>query len=195
MRIAFYVLTAIVVFAPAPVLAQDWTNYFDYEQRFSVNLPGEPTMEDTTIVSQRGGTYPARVYRAEEGDSRYIVKVINYTGAVISDVRGSIAWEAWKYRRDALESGGEITFDGYAQIDRIEGHQLQIANAHTTRTFIAIHLLASRLYVLEATVPEEAPPPALFQVSLQMLDENGERASFDIDPDGQRTDLGRETLR
>jgi hypothetical protein len=28
-----------------------------------------------------------------------------------------------------------------------------------------------------------------------MLDGNGERASLDIDPDGQRTDLGRETLR
>ena len=195
MRIAIYILTAIITFAPVPVLAQDWINYFDYEQRFSVNLPGEPTIEDTMIVSQRGGTYPARIYRANEGESRYVVKVTNYTGAVISDIRGSIAWEAWKYRMDALESGGEITFDGYAQVDRIEGHQLQIANADTSRTFIAINLLASRLYVLEATVPETAPPPALFQVSLQMLDENGERASFDIDPDGQRTDLGRETLR
>ena len=195
MRIATCILTVIITFAPVPVFAQDWINYFDIEQRFSVNLPGEPSIEDTTIVSQRGGSYPARIYRANEGDSRYMVKVINYTGAVISDIRGSIAWEAWQYRKDAFESGGEITFDGYAQVDRIEGHQLQIANADTSRTFIAINLLASRLYLLEATVPEGAPPPALFQVSLQMLDENGERASFDIDPDGQRTDLGRETLR
>ena len=195
MRIATCILTVIIPFAPVPVFAQDWINYFDIEQRFSVNLPGEPSIEDTTIVSQRGGSYPARIYRANEGDSRYMVKVINYTGAVISDIRGSIAWEAWQYRKDAFESGGEITFDGYAQVDRIDGHQLQIANADTSRTFIAINLLASRLYLLEATVPEGAPPPALFQVSLQMLDENGERASFDIDPDGQRTDLGRETLR
>ena len=64
MRIATYILTAIITFAPVPVLAQDWINYFDYEQRFSVNLPGEPTIEDTMIVSQRGGTYPARIYRA-----------------------------------------------------------------------------------------------------------------------------------
>ena len=195
MRIGGYVLTAIIMCAPFPALAQDWINYFDLEERFSVNLPGEPTIEENSIVSQRGSTYPARIYRANEDDSRYIVKVVNYTGAVISDVRGSIAWEAWKYRKAALESGGEITFDGYAQVDRIEGHQLQIANADTTRTYIALNLLASRLYVLEATVPETAPPPALFQVSLQMLDENGERASFNIDPDGQRTDLERETLR
>lgn len=195
MRIAISILSAILLLAPVPALAQDWINYFDLDERFSVNLPGEPIIEDTEIVSQRGGTYPQRIYRANDGESQYIVRVINYTGSVISDVRGSTAWEAWKYRQAALESGGTITFDGYAQVDRIEGHQLQITNTDTTQTFVAMNLLASRLYVLEATVPDSAPPPALFQVSLQMLDENGERASFDIDPDGQRTDLGRETMR
>jgi hypothetical protein len=195
MRIASFILTAIIFVAPAPALAQDWINYFDLGERFSVNLPGEPMIEETTIVSQRGGNYPARIYRANDGDSSYMVKVVNYTGSVISDVRGSMAWEAWQYRKAAIESDGEITFDGYAQVDRIEGHQLQITNANTTRTYVALNLLASRLYLLEAIVPADAPPPALFQVSLQMLDENGERASFDIDPDGQRTDLGRETLR
>ena len=195
MRISSFVLAAITLLAPAPALAQDWINYFDLEERFSVNLPGDPTIEETSIVSQRGGTYPAKIYRANDGDSHYVVKVVNYDGSVISDVRGSIAWEAWQYRKAAIESGGEITFDGYAQVDRIEGHRLQITNADTTRTYVALNLLASRLYLLEAIVPADAPPPALFQVSLQMLDENGERASFDIDPDGQRTDLGRETLR
>jgi len=195
MRIASFILSAFIIFAPTQALAQDWINYFDLGERFSVNLPGEPVIEEASIVSQRGSTYPARIYRANDGDSSYMVTVINYTGSVISDVRGSMAWEAWKYRKAAIESGGEITFDGYAQVDRIEGHQLQITNADTTRTYVALNLLASRLYLLEAIVPADAPPPALFQVSLQMLDENGDRASFDIDPDGQRTDLGRETLR
>jgi len=195
MRLTGTLFAALFLFAPAPSYAQDWINIFDLEQRFSVNLPGEPRTEDTTIVSQRGGTYPERIYRADDGDSHYVVKVVNYTGAEISDVRGSIAWEAWKYRKAAIDAGAEITFDGYAQVERIEGHQLQITNTDTTRTFVAAHLLDSRLYVLEATVPQGAPPPALFQVSLQMLDENGERVSFEIDPDGQRKDLGRETLR
>jgi hypothetical protein len=194
MRIGSTLLATIILFVPVPSLAQDWINYFDLEERFSVNLPGEPTIEETSIVSQRGGTYPAHIYRASDGESRYMVKVANYTGSVISDVRGSMAWEAWKYRKAAIESGGEITFDGYAQVDRIEGHQLQITNADTTRTYVALNLLASRLYILEVIVPQGAPPPALFQVSLQMLDEHGERVSFDIDPDGQRTYLGRETL-
>jgi hypothetical protein len=194
MRATILILTALILFAPIPALAQEWINYFDLDQRFSVNLPGQPAIEDVMVPSQRGGTYPARIYRASDGDSRYMVKVVDYTGSVISDVRGSIAWEAWQYRKAAIESGGEITFDAYAQVDRIEGHQLQITNADGTRTFFAAHLLASRLYVLEAIVPEGAPPPVMFQTSLQMLDENGERASFDIDPDGQRTDLGRPTV-
>lgn len=79
MRATICILTATILFAPIPALMQEWINYFDLDQRFSVNLPG-------------------------------------------------------------------------------------------------------------------APPPVMFQTLLQMLDENGERASFDIDPDGQRTDLGRPTV-
>ncbi len=195
MRIASWFLAAIIMVAPVPAFAQDWINYFDTEQRFSVNLPGEPTIEDATIISQRGSTYPERIYRANDGESRYIVKVIDYAEALVSDVRGSVAWEAWQYREDALESGGKITFDAYAEIDQIEGHQLQITNADESHTFLAIHLFARRLYVLEATVPEGAPLPMLFQVSLQFLDENGERVRYEIDADGQRTLLDRPTLR
>jgi len=196
-------LTAIIMLFPVPAFAQDWINYFDYEQRFSVNLPGEPTIENATIVSQRGDTYPERIYRADDGQSRYVVKVVDYApppahlseGEAVVDVRSAVAWEALHYREAAEDLGGEIKFDGYAQIDRIEGHQLQIANADQSRTFVSIHLLARRLYVLEATVPGSAPPPMLFQVSLQMLDENGERVRFEIDADGQRTVQERPTLR
>jgi hypothetical protein len=186
MRIASYVLTAIILLAPASALAQDWIEYEDLEQRFTVNLPGQPTIEDTTIISQRGSEYPARIYRVNDGVTDYMVKVVNYDGAIVSDVRGSVAWEAWHYRMDAQDAGGEITFDGYAQIDRIEGHQLQITNADQSKTYISIHLYNRRLYVLEATAPEGAPRPMLFQVSLSMLNEDGTEARFTIDADGQR---------
>ncbi len=204
MRIASYIVAALFLLAPIPAFAQDWMNYFDYEQRFSVNLPGEPTIEDTTIVSQRGDTYPARIYRVDAGESSYLVKVVDYTeppaglaeGPAVVDVRSAVAWEAWHYRKDAWDTGGEVTYDAYAEVDEIEGHQLQITNADTSRTFLAIHLFARRLYLLEATVPEGAPPPMLFQASLQMLNENGERVRFEIDADGQRLSLvDRPTLR
>ena len=186
MRIAVYILTAIILLTPVPALAQDWIEYVDNEQRFSVNLPGEPTIEDTTIISQRSDTYPARIYRVSDGVSDYMVKVVDYGDAVVSDVRGSVAWESWHYRMAARDTGGEVTFDGYAQINRIEGHQLQITNTDQSHTYISIHLYNRRLYVLEATSPDGVPRPMLFQVSLSMLNEDGERARFTIDADGQR---------
>lgn len=196
MRIASCILAAIIVLAPIPASAQGWINYFDYEQRFSVNLPGEPSIEDITIVSLRSATYPARVYSANDGESTYSVKVVDYTEAgTLGEVRGSIAWEAWHYRMDAEESGGKVTYDGYTVVDGIQGHQLQITNADQSRTYIAINLLAGRLYVLEARVPEDLPLPMLFQASLQMLDENGNRVRYSTDRDGQWTPDERETLR
>ena len=49
----------------------------------------------------------------------------------------------------------------------------QLLNPDGARTFAAIHRHGTRLYILEATVPKGAPPPGLFQQSLEFLDENG----------------------
>lgn len=196
MRIVSTLTLFILLTVPSAAFAQDWINYFDYEERFSVNLPGEPAIEDTMVVSLRDATYPAKIYRADDGVSSYMVKVVDYTEAgTLGEVRGSIAWEAWHYRMAVEEAGGKITYDGYAVIDGVQGHQLQITNADMSRTFIEIHLLLGRLYVLEATTPAGYPLPMLFQASLQMLDENGERLRFDTDGDGQWTPTERETLR
>ena len=60
-------------------------------------------------------------------------------------------------------------------------------NADKSRTFVAIHLHARRLYILEATVPPNSVPPALFQQSLRILDENGTQIRYNLDADGNRT--------
>ena len=90
--------------------------------------------------------------------------------------------EAWKVRR----RGGEITYDAFAQTDRIAGHELYITNADESRTLVRLFLHAKRLYILEATVPRGAPPPLLFPQSLQILDEKGDRIRYQVDADGQR---------
>jgi hypothetical protein len=194
MRIDICILAAIITFVPAPVFAQQCINYFDYEQRFSVNLPAEPIIEDASIVSQRGDVYPARIYRANDGTSLYMVKVVDYTlpdvslseDEAIVDVRGAVSWEARRYRNATVDAEGEIKFDGYAELDGIEGHRLMIANADQSRSFVSIHLLSRRLYVFEASIRGGGPPPTLFQASRHILDENGGRARFEIDADGQR---------
>jgi hypothetical protein len=183
MRLARFFPAALALMLALPVQAQGWIEYRNQQDYFEVNLPGQPTIENFTFVSEYGVTLNGRRYTVNQGASRFKVEVIDYRGQQVTDVRGSIANMATIYRK----KGGEVTFDQYAQVDRIEGHQLQITNPDRTRTYLAIHLHKSRLYVLEATVPPEAPPPILFQASLSILDAQGNKIRYDLDADGVRT--------
>lgn len=171
-----------------PASAQGWIEYVDQTERFGVTLPGQPAIHEITYTSWRGATLPARVYTVEDGARRYSVTVVSYASAENeTDVLGSIAHEAWSVRK----RGGEITYDAYAQADRIAGHELYVTNTDESLTMVGIFLHARRLYILEATVPPGAPPPLLFQQSLQVFDEKGERIRYELDADGQRIERVR----
>lgn len=204
----FRYLAAIVLVALVPgvgptlVLAQGWSEYINTTDLFIVNFPARPDVTDITHRSAFGAEFPGRAYTVENERGRYSISVIDYRDSEaihnartdrteansspavwVTDVRASVAHVAQNFRA----RGGEVTYDAWADIDKIEGHQLQITNPDESRSFISIHLHASRLYVLEATVPPGAPPPGLFQQSLGILDENGRRIRYFIDADGNRT--------
>ena len=180
-RIAAAVLLLSV---SAPALAQDSREYVDKAERFGVSLPRQPAIREITYTSWRKATLPARVYTVEDGPGHYSVTVVNYATATdVTDVLGSIAFAAWNIRR----KGGQITYDAYAQADRIEGHELHITHPDGSVTFAAIYLHARRLYILEATVPRGSVPPLEFQQSLVIFDEKGVRVRYEIDAEGQRT--------
>jgi hypothetical protein len=183
MRAAALFLALIAAGISAPAFAQGWIEFVEREQLFSVNLPHEPSVEDIVYHSEYHAELPAKVYEAADEHVRYKIIVVDYRDTQVVDVRGSIAFAAWNYR----QRGGEITFDAYAQVDRIEGHQLQITNPDGTRTYVAIHLHASRLYILEAVADPGTPPPGHFQQSLSILDDAGNRIRYDLDADGVRT--------
>lgn len=176
---ALSVCSALTLSAQAP----DWIEYEDRAERFLVNLPGQPTIRETTYPPQRGAPMPARIYTVQDGPRRYVVTVVNLaTARMPSDVLGSVAWEAWNFRK----RGGEITYDAHAQVDAIQGHQLHITNADKTISLIGIYVHARRLYILEATVPPNTPGAVHFQQSLVILDEEGKRIRYELDPDGNR---------
>ncbi len=199
MRI-FSTLTALTLCSTA--LAQGWVEYINRTDLFIVNFPGEPVVTETTHHSAFGADFPARVYSVDNERGRYEITVVDYrdteaihlartnrteanSGAAIwvTDVRASVAHAANAFRT----RGGEVTYDAWADIDKIEGHQLQITNPDQSRSFISIHLHASRLYVLEGTVPAGSPAPGIFQQSLGILDEEGRRIRYNIDADGNLT--------
>jgi hypothetical protein len=182
-RLTRIAAVASILLVPVPGFAQGWIEYVNEVDRFGVTLPGQPSSQEITTTSSQGVTLPARVYSVDNGPSRYSITVVDYSSNDdIADVIGAVAHEAWQIRK----RDGEITFDAYAQADRIAGHELYLTNPDRSLTLVGIFLHEKRLYILEATVPPDAPPPLLFQQSLHVFDETGERVRYEINADGQR---------
>ncbi|MDH3419704.1 MAG: hypothetical protein OEQ25_18195 [Gammaproteobacteria bacterium] len=197
----FRALAVVVTLAFAgAVSAQGWVEYLDRERFFAVNLPSEPQVEDIQYTSAHDAVFPARVYSVQDGERSYSVTIVDYRDAQrvhaerpdgteasrnewIKDIRASVAHEAWNFRK----RGGEVTYDAWSDIERVEGHQIQITNPDQSRTYAGIYLNDSRLYVLEANVPAGWPPPIQFQQSLRFFDEEGVRVRYDLDPNGNKT--------
>jgi len=198
MRRAALIAAAIFLAIPTAALAQEWAEYRNLEDRFSLNAPGQPTVSTTTWPSEYGATMPARVYTWQAGPAKYVATVVDYTEsrkrhleaqktqanqegppAIYADidVLGSVQYAATKLYRQRANS--KVTYDAWHYIDLIPGHQLQLTNADGSRTFVGIYLHESRLYILEATVPKGSPPPGLFQQSISFLDAKGQRMRYD----------------
>jgi len=188
------IIAGITVLLGATLLAQEWSTYSNRLDRFEVNFPGQPKVEEIKWPSEYGAVFPGRVYSLEQKGGRYSVTVIDYTDAERIhaartnhteadslpiywqvDVQASIAYAATKFRQ---RPGVKVTYDAFHYIDLVSGHQLQMTNPDQSRTFAGIYLHESRLYILEATVPAKAPPPGLFQQSLGFLDAAGKKVRY-----------------
>ena len=189
-------VAAAILLSAGPALAQAWIDFRSSVDDFRIHTPGEFEIEEITYPSEYGIVLPARVYSHQRGDDRYTVTVVDYTHSERLhterarneaeqlrywdiDIRASVAYAAWNIRK----RGGEVTYDAYHYIDLVEGHQLQITNEDQSRTYAAIYLHDSRLYIVEATVAPGSIPPSFFQQSMQFLDENGERIRYDSSAD------------
>lgn len=197
-------LLAVLTLVPAGMLlAQNWVNYRNTTDLFSINLPEsvDPEARDITWPSEYGAVFPGRVYTAREGPAMYSITVIDYTDSQRIhlertnsteadspvnyhywriDMLASVAYAATQFRR----RGGEVTYDAWHHVDRVAGHQLNITNADESRSFIGIYLHDARLYIVEATVPKGYPPQVQFQQSLGFVDEEGRNIRYDWAEDG-----------
>jgi hypothetical protein len=179
MKLVRLFAAAFVVAVSTAALAQEFIVFVDREKRFAVNLPSQPQVEDFTYETEYGASIPGRRYTASRADDKYIVTVLDYNdaGTPLTDVRGSIAFNAAKYRQL-----GKVTFDGYQEIDRIPGLQLAIMTPENRRIYVGFNLYDKRLYILKANLPGNRPPPEHFRASLQVLDPEG--LSIRLDDNG-----------
>jgi len=192
------ILFAVLLSVPGLASAQEWQEFVFQQDGISVNFPRKPTITETTWTSQLRYTLPARVYSVENGPERYSMTVVDYKdieklsadraaqcqksggegdacmNSWRSDVAGAIVFGTWRLmQRDA-----KVTFYGFMIQDLVSGHQIQLLNADQSRTFAAVNMHLTKLYILEATVPRGLPAPGLFQQSLMFLDEKGQSIRY-----------------
>jgi hypothetical protein len=185
----------ICVLISTAASAQEWIDFTSREDRFTVNMPGQPKVEKIEWPSEYGLVFPGRVYTAMRGAEKYSITVIDYNDAEkrynekphppsfrqaeywMMDIQGSIQYAATKLYR--MKPGVKVTHDAWHYIDLVEGHQLNLTNPDGTRTFVSIYLHENRLYILDGTVPANGPEPGLFTQSLSFLDAEGKRVRYD----------------
>jgi hypothetical protein len=186
---------AIILCVAAPSFAQEWIEYYSRADRFMVNFPKQPQVKDVTYPTEYGLNLPAHLHIYEEGPSRFSVTVVDYndvekmhgervrgctlypdqcTNQGQNELHGALDYAASSF----IKRDGKVTYYGYANSDRIEGRRVQLTNPDKSKTFVAIYMHENRLYILEATVPGNAPPPALFQQSMGFLDKDGARVRY-----------------
>jgi len=192
--------------------AQGWREFSSPADYFGINFPDEPAVTEFVYESEFGAVFPGKRFSAQVGASRYSLSVVDFTDSQqihasmdkteaasgpsnwLYDQRASVARAAREFR----QRGGEVTYDAWSHLDRVEGHQIQLTNADGSRTFAGIYLNSNRqrLYIAEVTVPAKAPPPIQFQQSLHFLDDDGERIRYQlstngcvVDPENPRIEL------
>ena len=192
------IVVALVAAAAVPAGAQEWTEYQNNQEGFKVLFLGQPTVTETTWTSSFGFVLPARVYSADRGRERYSVTAVDYSGIERQaiervkacpagaepclgsalagpgywkhDVRGALIYATSRFmQRDA-----KVTHYLWTHQDVVEGHELQLVNnADRSRTFVFIGMHEMKLFIVEGTVPEGAPVPALFQSSMGWVEKDG----------------------
>lgn len=181
---------ALTLCLSGAAFAQGWFEYTNKDGLFSVNFPAEPRIEEFTYISEYKSKLNAKRYIAEDKGARYTVTVVDMSRTDYNpqyhgnELRGAVDYAATELRQT-----GKVTYDAYAEINVIPGHALQITHPDGKRNFVAIHYHAKKLYITEAVVPANVPPPILFQASFQITDAEGRALRYEDNnhsfPDGR----------
>jgi len=199
MRTGAFALVLILTI-PALVAAQEFEEYVNTRDGFKIDFPGKPTVTEATFKTQQNYELPSRTYSVEKGKEHYAVTVVDYNGieqmaiarvktcvsgaralCVGTDVSGPGVWkhdvrEAVLFATLKLlqRDNTKVSDLTWSQHDLVEGNELQLTNTTDgSRTYAYIALHEMKLFIVEATVPKNAPPATLFQTSMGWVDKNG----------------------
>ena len=177
MRFLSLIPALVVVFLTSAVSAQEWSEYVNREDFFTVNFPGEPAVTQTQFKTGKGTTLQARVYTANADPKsilagKYSMTVVDYSSAPME--LAAALDDAAKQAR----AKGAPKYDAGGMIDNIKSWRMTVETTQNRRILSEILAHGTRLYIVEADTPTNVPPPAQFQASVQILDENGVRIRY-----------------
>ena len=174
MRSVSLIPAIVALFLSSAASAQVWEEYVNRENFFQVNFPGEPTMTEVPYRTVKGTNLTARVFTATAPagsvtEGTYRVTVVDYTTAQ------NELGDAIEQARQAILAKGTAKYDGRENLDM---HRSWRITVETPRSRILGEILIAannRVYIVEGETPLSLPPPAQFQASIQVLNNEGVR--------------------
>lgn len=181
----FHVISMVLAlsFASTAYAAEaEWIEYVNREDRFSINLPGFPTIESTIYTSEFDSPWKANRYTVNFNGYTYRMTVADMSTTSLTpdndkyrnvarpgnERRGAVYYAAGQFRKT-----GKVTLDAYEELQVIPGVKLEIELPSGQTNLVEIHVHDKRLYILEIISPKGELPGFDVQSSLAILNAAG----------------------
>jgi hypothetical protein len=186
MRLALIVTAVLALLAPEPGFAADaasldtggFFTYTNRQDRFGINLPVQPWIEEFTYTSEYKSPWKARRYTAEHMGFTYRMIAVDMSNSVLP---ANAAIGPGFERRGAmfhaiaqLRKTGQVTLDTYDQLQVIPGAKLEITLADGRVNLVEVHTHYNMLYILEVFSPKDEVPGYDVQSSLELYGPTGD---------------------
>jgi hypothetical protein len=151
-----------------------WFTYVSREDRFALNLEGQPQVEEFTYVSEYGSPWKARRHTLEYEGYLHRMTVVDMSTTILTEDSdsGSPGFEkrgAMAFAASQLRKTGEVILDTYDQVQVIPGLKLEIMLPDGRLNLVELHIYDELLYIQESISPLDAIPAYDVQSSLELL--------------------------
>jgi hypothetical protein len=164
----------VLSLATAAYAQAEWGEFVDRADHFTVNMPGEPMKMDLAFKTAKGTALPAHIYSAQDRRGEYFMTVVNYQTASDAEIASAIDEAS-----AAVRAKGKPTYDAPGNLDGHKSQRITVETPNGRRRLAEILMSKDkRLYISEAETALNAPPPAQYQASIQVLDDNGVRIRY-----------------
>jgi hypothetical protein len=165
----------VALFLSGAACAQSWETFTNQENFFSANFPGTPAQSQTTYTTLKGKKLPAHVFTVTVPPGSRLSGTYTITVVDFSTAKDEMT-SATEHAADAVRAKGTIKYDAVENLDLHATRRLTVETAANTRVLAEIlYAENNRLYISQAEISKNLPPPAQFQASLQVLDDKGQR--------------------